>query len=162
MTEGAQIAIVVLIAVLVGAALPVLYQLQRVLRSARTILTNADQRLERALAEVTNAAGRVDQVVARAEQDLEGLRPHIEAAANLGRMALRLQGMIRPIATLGGAVGPAMVAAVRAIFAPPAGAAGDRNESVRAEPEAAAPYRPRSLQPDLAQFQPKEVAHHHE
>lgn len=159
MTEGAQIAVIVLLAVLVGAALPVLYQLQRTLRSARILLSNADQRLDRILAEISETKGRLDGVIARADRDLEGLRPLIDAAAGIGRTAGHIQSALRPLAALGGAVGPAIVAAARAVFAPEPVATG---AEAPAEPEPEVPHRPRDLTPGPAPIQVKEVAHHHE
>jgi hypothetical protein len=92
-----QLAVVVLLAVLVGAALPVLMQLWITLRTARSVLATGGQRLDRALEEVTGTATRISQIA----DSLQALSEKIRIAS-----------------AIGAAVGPAVAAAVRAFRAP--------------------------------------------
>ena len=92
-----QVAVVVLVAVGVGAALPALIQLWITLRTARSFLTTSGQRLDRALEETTATAARV---------------------GNLAESMQALSDKIRVAAAIGAAVGPAVAAAVRAFRAP--------------------------------------------
>ena len=77
---------VVLLALLVGATLPILVQLFAVLRTARRVLESSGPRLDRALDEVTRAAARMSAPTAS------------ESGA----------------ATIGALLGPALVAGARA------------------------------------------------
>ena len=92
-----QMAVVVLVAVGVGAALPALMQLWITLRTARSFLTTSGQRLDSALEQMTTAAARV---------------------SDLAESMQAVSDKVRVAAAIGAAVGPAVAAAVRAFRAP--------------------------------------------
>ena len=119
MMQGWQVVGLVLLAILVGAGLPALVQLRRTLRSAQTFLDSTGQRLDRTLDEVTDAAARINRLGKSLEEDAEGLRVFTDAAAGLGRSLKQAQESIRLVTVVGGAVGPALVAGLRALFSPP-------------------------------------------
>jgi hypothetical protein len=89
-----HIAAFVLLSVLVGALLPVLYQLRATLRSAQRFFEATGPRLDGAAAEVTAAAARVDRV---------------------GAMLEKLASSVGLAATIGAAFGPALAAGLRAL-----------------------------------------------
>ena len=120
-----QIVAVVLLAVLVGALVPVLLQLRRTLQSAENLLNAAGPRLERTLDEVGEAAARINRLGKTLEKDAEGLGVFTDAAAGLGRSLKQAQESLRVMTAVGSAVGPAIAAGVRALFAP------DRGEDAR-------------------------------
>ncbi|HYS03946.1 MAG TPA: DUF948 domain-containing protein [Candidatus Dormibacteraeota bacterium] len=125
-----QIVAVVLLAVLVGAVVPVLLQLRRTLQSAEHVLNNTGPKLDRTLDEVGEAAARINRLGKSLEKDAEGLGVFTDAAAGLGRSLKQAQESLRVMTAVGAAVGPAIAAGLRALFAP---AGGDDARSRPAE-----------------------------
>jgi hypothetical protein len=115
-TGPAPLLAVVLLALLLGAAIPVLYQLYRVLRRARSLLDTAGPRLERALDQVSEAAERLHGVGSTLEAQAQALRPLLDAASRLGHLIGRSGTWLGTAMTVGGAAGPALLAGVRAFF----------------------------------------------
>ena len=112
-----QIVAVVLLAVLVGAVVPVLLQMRRTLQSAEHVLNNTGPKLDRTLDEVGEAAARINRLGKSLEKDAEGLGVFTDAAAGLGRSLKQAQESLRVMT----AVGPAIAAGLRALFAPAGG-----------------------------------------
>jgi len=111
--EGWGIALVVLAAVLLGAAIPVLVQLRTTLRAMEKALQRSGARLDEALGATTTAAGRIDRLVVRLEEGgrIEQL---VDGIAAVSRMMSQLRDTVRVASAVGAAVGPAVAAAVRA------------------------------------------------
>ena len=111
--ESWGIALVVLAAVLVGVAIPVLVQLRATLRALEKTLQHSGARLEEALGATTAAAGRIDALVGRLEQGgrIEQL---VDGVAAVSRMVGQLRDTVRVASAVGAAVGPAVAAAVHA------------------------------------------------
>ncbi|HEV8700881.1 MAG TPA: DUF948 domain-containing protein [Candidatus Polarisedimenticolia bacterium] len=112
-----QLVTVVLLAVLVGAAVPVLMQLRRTLRSAENVLESTAPKLDRTLEEVSEAAARINRLGKSLERDAEGLQVFTDAAAGLGRSLKQAQASLRIMTTVGAALGPAIAAGLRSLFA---------------------------------------------
>jgi len=140
-----QIVAVVLLAVLVGALIPVLIQLRRTLQSAENVLNTTGPRLDRTLDEVSEAASRVNHLGRSLEKDAEGLRVFTDAAAGLGRSLKQAQESVRVITAVGAAVGPAVAAGLRALFAPERG--DDETTRPRREEERVAAQAPAAARP---------------
>jgi uncharacterized protein YoxC len=115
--ESWGVALVVLAAVLVGAALPVLVQLRATLREVEKTLQRSEGRLDEALATTTAAAGRIDALVARLEEGgrIERL---LDGVAAVTTLVTQLRDTVRVAAAVGAAVAPAVVAAVQAFREP--------------------------------------------
>jgi hypothetical protein len=111
--EGWGIALVVLAAVLLGAAIPVLVQLRATLRAMEKALQRSGARLDEALGATTTAAGRIDGLVVRLEEGgrIEQL---VDGIAAVSRMMSQLRDTVRVASAVGAAVGPAVAAAVHA------------------------------------------------
>jgi hypothetical protein len=111
--ESWGIAVVVLAAVLVGAAIPALVQLRATLRAMEKTLQRSGARLDEALGATTAAAGRIDALVVRLEEGgrIEQL---VDDVAALSRMVTQLRDTVRVAAAVGAAVAPAVAAAVHA------------------------------------------------
>ena len=122
-----QIVAMVLLAVLVGALVPVLLQLRRTLQSAETVLNATGPRVDRTLDEVKEAAARINRLGRSLEQDAAGLHAFADAAAGLGRTLRQAQETLRLTTAVGAAVGPAIAAALRALF--PSGRGGEASEA---------------------------------
>ena len=111
-----QIVGIVLIAILVGALIPVLVQLRKTLRAAETVLSSTGPNIDRTLEEVREAASRINQVGRSLERDAEGLRVFTDAAANLGKSLKQAHDTLRTVTAVGAAVGPAIAAGLRSLF----------------------------------------------
>ena len=113
------VAVVVLLAVLVGVAVPALLQLRATLASAQSFLDTTGPQVERTLGEWTTAAERIQRVATEIEDGAgeakEILRSTKEIVAQVGRV----RDSIRTVTAIGAAVGPAIAAAARAFFARP-------------------------------------------
>jgi hypothetical protein len=111
--ESWGMALVVLAAVLVGVAIPVLVQLRATLRAMEKTVQRSGARLDEALGATTAAAGRIDALVLRLEEGgrIEQL---VDGVADVSRMVSQLRDTIRVASAVGAAVGPAVAAAVRA------------------------------------------------
>jgi uncharacterized protein YoxC len=130
-----QLIMVVLLAVLVGAAVPVLIQLRRTLKTAESVLEQTAPRLDRTLEEVTEAAARLNRLGKTLERDAEGLSVFTDAAAGLGRSLKSAQESLRVMSAVGAAVGPAIAAGLRSLFS---GGSHDETEPVEAGDDSAA------------------------
>ena len=95
MTETSYVVGVILLAVFVGAALPVLFQLLMTLRSARRFLDGRAERLDRALEQTTAAATRIEKIGGLAEEHIKGLKPAVDAVSDLGRSMNQMRDSLR-------------------------------------------------------------------
>jgi hypothetical protein len=116
MTSPAVLVAIALFAILVGAALPVLYQLYQTLKRARILLDTAGPHLERTLDQVGQAAERLDRIGSRLEGPAQALRPVLEVATKVGHSIGRSGVWLRTAASVGGAIAPAVIAGVSALF----------------------------------------------
>lgn len=111
-----QIIGMILLAIIVGALIPVLVQLRRTLRAAETVLSSTGPKIDKTLEEVSEAASRINQVGRSLERDAEGLRVFTDAAANLGKSIKQAHDSLRMVTAVGAAVGPAIAAGLRSLF----------------------------------------------
>lgn len=128
---------VTLLAVLVGAALPVCYQLLQTLRSARRFLDRNGLRLERTLDQLTATNQRIEKLGAELEDGVKGLKPAVTAASDLGQSLNQMRDSLRLTAAVAGAVGPVLVSALRAMRGPADDAAGAARKGKRKAGDAA-------------------------
>jgi hypothetical protein len=116
MTSPSLLAATALLALLVGAAIPVLYQLYQTLKRARALLDTAGPHLERTLDQVGQAADRIDRIGSSLEVPARTLGPLLETVSNVGLSIGRSGEWLRTASSIGGAVAPAVIAGVRAFF----------------------------------------------
>ena len=144
MIETCLVITVALLALLVGATIPVLVQLRRTAKSAQQFLEGTGKRLDRALDETIEATGRINRIGTEIERGAEHLKALIDLTADLGRLAGKLRETVRTVATVAAALGPSFVAAARAFWSPgPDGEArgpepteqGREETATRASPE---------------------------
>jgi hypothetical protein len=112
--DGWVLALVILMAVLAGAAIPALVQARATLRALEKVLQRSGPRLDEALAATTAAAGRLDRAVVRLEEGgrLDRL---VDGVASASRAVSQLRDGVRVASAVGAAVGPAIAAAVHAL-----------------------------------------------
>jgi ABC-type transporter Mla subunit MlaD len=108
-----------LLAILIGAMLPVLYQLYQTLKTARAFLDTTGPQLRRALDQVGQAANRVDRIGAGLEAPMQTLKPLLESASSVGQSIGRSGAWLGTAASIGGALAPALIAGVSALFTRP-------------------------------------------
>ncbi|HET9480577.1 MAG TPA: DUF948 domain-containing protein [Candidatus Polarisedimenticolia bacterium] len=126
MNISAPMIAVGLFAILVAAAIPVLYQLHRTLKNARAVLESAGPRLEKAIEQVGQAADRLNEVGQTLQEQAQALRPLLNAVSGVGRSIDRTWKWLGAAMSFGGAIGPAVIAGVHALYSettdpPPAG-----------------------------------------
>ena len=103
---------VVLLALLVGLAIPVLLQVRATLKSAERFLDSTTTKVDRALGELTQLTTRLSHVVGEVEGHLPRVQRVLDASDGLVGSVEKIGNGLR-IATT---VGPAAFAAVKAIF----------------------------------------------
>jgi hypothetical protein len=140
MVDGWVLVLLVLLAVLVGATIPVLVQARATLRALQKTLERSSPRLDEALVATTSAAGRLDRMVTRLEEGgrLEEL---VDGVAAASRAVSHLRDGVRVASAVGAAVGPAIAAAIHALRderetapAAPNPTPNTERESTQAEP----------------------------
>ena len=98
------VAAIVLLALLVGALLPVFFEARATLRRARRFLDEEGRRVDRLLGEAGDLVARANRVTTDLEPRVQALSAALEEAHKAVRVA----------SALAASVGPAVVAAVRA------------------------------------------------
>jgi hypothetical protein len=111
--NAASIAGLVVAALLVGAALPVLVQARVSLRAWQRVAEEVGPRLSRSLDEVTEVAVKLRRELAAFEGGGGRVASALESVDDLGRAALELRRTVKVAAAIGAAVGPAIAAATR-------------------------------------------------
>src|SRR5262245_3969564 len=136
MNDTTGMFVLLLLAVLVGAVIPVLYQTVQTLRSARQFLDLTGKRLDEALREFTQATARINRIAATVETEAERLRPALEAAASIGKTVERVRDSVRTASVAVSALAPAFVAGMRAFMARDDAGDGDASAESGAGPAA--------------------------
>lgn len=116
MSSPSILVAIALLALLVGAALPVFYQLYQTLKRARALLETAGPRLERTLDQVGQAADRLDRIGSTFEVPAQTIGPLLKVASNVGLSLGRSGTWVRTASSLGLALVPGVIAGVRAFF----------------------------------------------
>jgi predicted Holliday junction resolvase-like endonuclease len=111
--EGWQIALVVLVAVLVGALIPVVVQLYGALQTLRTVAEKSAKDVEAALVGIHRTADRLDRLGAALEKDGK-MAEIVEGAVNAAQMVNQIRGTMQVAGPIAAAVVPAVMAGVRA------------------------------------------------
>jgi hypothetical protein len=120
------VAVIVLLVLFVGVAVPVLLQLRRTLTSAQAFLDTARPQFEKTLEDLTVAAERIQHVAASVEDRVEQAREILATGQQLAGQVGRVGSALRTVTAIGGAVGPAVLAAARAFFI----RSGSQDESI--------------------------------
>ena len=140
MNDTIGLFVLLLLAVLVGAVIPVLYQTVQTLRSARQFLDLTGKRLDEALREFTQATARINRIAATVEAEAERLRPAIEAAASIGKTVERVRDTVRTASVAVAALAPAFLAGMRAFMTRDDTGGGDESGAPGASPAGGAPH----------------------
>ena len=111
--EGWQIALVVLVAVLVGALIPLIVQLYGTLHTLRTVVEKSAKDVEAGMQSIHRTADRIDRLGAALEKDGK-MAEIVEGATSAAQMMNQLRGTMQIAGPVAAAVVPAVAAAVRA------------------------------------------------
>lgn len=108
---------VVLVVLLVGATIPVLYQMYQTLKKARAFMDSVAPRLATTLDQVGHAADRLNRAGATFES--QTLAPLLGTGFKVGRSIWKSLELLRTATAVAGAVGPGVLAGVRALLTRP-------------------------------------------
>jgi ABC-type transporter Mla subunit MlaD len=125
MQDAWMIVGVVLLAVLVGAAVPVLFQLYSTLRATKALLARLGPKLDDTLVEVREVSRRLNRTGEGLERSSARAMALLDAAGDVGESLRGVRDSLRTAAAVGGALGPALAAAIRALTEMFAGAQGN-------------------------------------
>jgi uncharacterized protein YoxC len=103
---------VVLIAVLVGAVIPVLFQLYSTLRVTRNLLDRLGPKMDKSLIEICEAGRRLNRVGSGLEQSTKRAAVLLEAVGDIGESVSKLRDSLKSATAVGAALGPAIAAAL--------------------------------------------------
>jgi uncharacterized protein YoxC len=106
---------VVLLGVLVGAVLPVLFQLYSTLRITRNLLARLGPKVDGTLAEVREASRRLNRVGSSLEQSTKRAQVLLEAIGDIGDSVGKLRDSLKTASAVGASLGPAIAAAIGAL-----------------------------------------------
>lgn len=115
MSEAAQLILVAIVALLVGAVVPVLISLRATLRRADRILETLEGRIGGTLNRVDDVLSETKELAGRANDGIDSAQPVLLAAQELVQFAQSLQRSAGKAAAMGAAVAPAIIAAVHAL-----------------------------------------------
>ena len=110
------LAAVLLLAVLVGIAIPVLLQLRSTLKTLESVLKKTGRNLDEALDEITSAAQRVNVLGKELEEGATRMRMLFDVAGDIGKGLGKIKNAVSTASAAAGAVGPAVTAAVKALW----------------------------------------------
>jgi hypothetical protein len=115
-TNVVALAGVLLLAVLVGVAIPVLLQLRATLKTLQGVLTKTGRNLDEALDEITIAAQRVNALGKELEEGATRLRLLFDVAGDIGKGLTKFRNAVSTASVAASAVAPAVSAAVKALW----------------------------------------------
>lgn len=107
------IVVVVLLSVLVGATLPVWFQLYSTLRDTRRLLGRFGPKLDATLADLNELTRRTRATMPELEQSAKRANQLLHEATEMTRTLRQLRRSIKIASAVAGAVGPALAAAVQ-------------------------------------------------
>ena|SRR5688572_28829207 len=118
--DAFKVATLVLLALLAGAALPVLIQARSSLRVVARAVEDGGRRLARTLDDLTAIIARVDKELGSLTGDGQRIASLLVSVDELAQSAQQLRRTVKVASAVGAAVGPAVAAAVRALRTPAA------------------------------------------
>jgi len=144
MQDPWSIVIMVLLAVLVGASLPVLFMIFSTLGSARQLIQRIGPRIDAVLKEVQETTVRLNSATVGMDESAQRAKKLLDATGDLGESVQRLNHSLKPAVALGSVVGPAVAVAVKSFLdrqtrAGSPDGAEDRDRAAQAETETESP-----------------------
>lgn len=116
MQDPWSIVIMVLLAVLVGASLPVLFMIFSTLGSARQLIQRLGPRADAVLKDVQETTARLNSATVGMDESAQRAKKLLDATGDLGESVQKLNHSLKPAVALGSVLGPAVAVAVRAFL----------------------------------------------
>jgi uncharacterized protein YoxC len=113
MPESWSLVIALLLAVLVGASLPVLFQLFLTLGAARRTIRQVGPRVTEMLGALKETTDRLNRATTGLDESAQRARKLFDAAGDLGDSMQKLSRSLKPAVMLGSALGPALAVAIK-------------------------------------------------
>lgn len=107
----------ILLAILVGAIVPVLYQAAQTLKSARRQIDALGPRVDQALKELTDVTQKLNRIADTVEDQTDRLRPVVDSVVGIGDSLNKVRKSVSRFSSVIGAVGPAVIAGLGAFLA---------------------------------------------
>ncbi len=114
--DPVQVALLVLVAVVVGMLIPLVFQLYSLAHSARELVEKSSKDVEAALKGVHHAAERIDRLTEKLERDGR-MDTIVDGLTSAAQVASQVKGTFQTAATVAAAAGPVVAAAVHAFRA---------------------------------------------
>lgn len=114
MTDGVQIALIVLLALLVGALLPLLVSAFSLIKRAKQTLTVIEQQAVTLTDNTSQVLARVETIAEGVQEELPTLRRTSQRVDELGTSIERLTETVQKIQAAGQILGPAIAAGLNA------------------------------------------------
>jgi uncharacterized protein YoxC len=105
-----------LVAVLVAVAVPTLLQLRRTLRVAERTLDSTGKKLDGALDELTGTLDRLNRAAEQLERGTHRVASLFEVLGDIGDAVVKVKSSLGVMVTVGAALGPMLLAAIRGAF----------------------------------------------
>ncbi len=116
MQDSWTLVIMVLLGVLVGASLPVLFQLFMTLGSARRSIQRIGPKLEGILSDVRTTTQRINTGTTGFDESTQRAKQLLDAVGDLGETVRSVNRTLKPAVAVGTALGPALATAVHALI----------------------------------------------
>ena len=129
---------IVLLAVLVGAALPALFEFRTTMRAHRDLLERLGPKIDATLREVQETSVRINRAGALLEQGAGRAEQLFSTIGELSDSLQRLRSSLGTAAAVGSAIGPAVAAALRALTSNGEPRTDDETDAAAPAPEASA------------------------
>lgn len=112
--ETLMIVGIALLAVLVGAGLPAIYQLNQTLRTSRKLMENLDSSVKPTLKELEEATARLNRIGGALEESIPRVKELLDAVGGLGKTINDFRSSVHSAASLGATIAPVVASAIRA------------------------------------------------
>ena len=116
MQDPWSIVIMVLLAVLVGACLPVLFMIFSTLGSVRQLIQRIGPKVDGVLKEVQETTRRLNSATVGMDKSAQRAKKLLDATGDLGESVQKLNHSLKPAVALGSVVGPAVAVAVKSFL----------------------------------------------
>jgi hypothetical protein len=116
MQDPWSLVIMLLLAVLVGACLPVLFMTFSTLASLRRLTQRIAPKLDAVLGEVRETTRRLNAATVGMDDSAQRAKKLLDATGDLGESIHRLNQSLKPAVALGSVVGPAVAVAVKSFL----------------------------------------------
>jgi predicted PurR-regulated permease PerM len=114
--DPVQVALLVLVAVVVGMLIPLVFQLYSLAHSARELVEKSSKDVEATLKGVHHAAERIDRLTEKLERDGR-IDTIVDGLTSAAQVASQMKSTLHTATTVAAAAAPAIAAAVHAFRA---------------------------------------------